>query len=760
MQNNTYIVGFPRIGEHRELKKALESFWAKKSTFTEVETVASELKKRHWNYQKEAGIEFISSNDFSYYDNMLDTSVMLGAIPKRFSTLKDEDLYFSMARGNKESVAMEMTKWFNTNYHYIVPELSLEDEYRLNSTKIINEYKEAKSLGITTKINLIGPITYLGLSKRIDGGDTYELLGKIVPIYEKLLEKISALDDEIIVQIDEPIFVKDNEVKVLSLIKPTYDALAQASKNIKIIVTTYFEHSSESTKVLVNTPIWALGLDFLYGKENLDTLELINSSDKQLIAGVVDGRNIWKNEIKKSAELLEKIAKVVSKDKIIISSSCSLLHTPFTLKHEIKMGKEIKNWLSYAVEKLDELSLLSKLFFQGVNCLNKGERQLLMNNIQANESRKSSPRIHDENVQERVDVLSKLSREGSYEERIKIQKENLAYSDLATTSIGSFPQTPEVRKARRDFKSSEISKDDYEAQMKAYIVDCINFQEECGLEVLVHGEPERNDMVEYFGEQLKGYGFSENGWVQSYGSRCVKPPFIFGDISRPKAMTVEWMKFSQSKTKKIMKGMLTGPVTILNWSFVRDDKPRDEVSNQIAVALSDEINDLQNAGIKIIQVDEAAFKEGYPLRKEKIKIYEKWAVRDFKIAVSSANINTQIHTHMCYSEFNDIIETIENMDADVISIETARSGNELLKIFKEVGYKQEVGPGVYDIHSPRIPSVNEMVKQIKLLLEVLPQKQLWINPDCGLKTRKWEEVKPSLVNMVEAVNIVRGELKV
>ncbi len=756
--NNTYVVGFPRIGEKRELKIVLEKFWAKKSSFEEVQAVASELKKRHWNYQKDAGIEFISSNDFSLYDNMLDTSVMLGAIPKRFKALKDEELYFSMARGNIESVAMEMTKWFNTNYHYIVPELSLEDNYSLNSSKIVNEYKEAKALGITTKINLIGPITYLGLSKRIDGGDTYELLGKVLCVYEKLLKEIADLDTELVVQIDEPIFVKDHEVKLLSLIKPTYDALTSVSDKLKIIVTTYFEHSVEATKVLVNTPVWALGLDFLYGEENMVSLDLIHKSNKKLIAGVVDGRNIWKNEIKKSAELLDEIAEIIPKEKIIISSSCSLLHTPFTLKYEEKMDKEIRNWLSYAVEKLDELTLLSKLFFQGVECLNKGEGTLLIQNIQANESRKTSTRIHDKAVQKRVEELSKLSREGSYEERIKVQKEVLAYNDLATTSIGSFPQTPEVRKARRDFKNSDITLENYETQMKEYIVDCINFQEECGLEVLVHGEPERNDMVEYFGEQLKGYGFSQNGWVQSYGSRCVKPPFIFGDISRPEAMTVEWMKFSQSKTKKIMKGMLTGPVTILNWSFVRDDKARDEVSKQIAVALSDEIDDLQKAGIKIIQVDEAAFKEGYPLRQEKIKIYEKWAVRDFKIAVSSANIDTQIHTHMCYSEFNDIIETIENMDADVISIETARSGNELLKIFKEVGYKQEVGPGVYDIHSPRIPSVEEMVKQIKLLLEVLPQKQLWINPDCGLKTRKWEEVKPSLTNMVEAVNIVRKEL--
>ncbi|MCD4666983.1 MAG: 5-methyltetrahydropteroyltriglutamate--homocysteine S-methyltransferase, partial [Sulfurimonas sp.] len=403
------------------------------------------------------------------------------------------------------------------------------------------------------------------------------------------------------------------------------------------------------------------------------------------------------------------------------------------------------------------ISLISKLFFQEE--LNIYELTLIEENKKANSSKKTSNIIHDVNVQERVKNISKIQRDGKYKQRIKLQKELLNYKNLATTTIGSFPQTQELRQSRRDFKNSVISQKSYETQMKAYIDECVSFQEKCGLEVLVHGEPERNDMVEYFGEQLKGYGFSENGWVQSYGSRCVKPPFIYGDISRPKPMTIDWTTYAQSKTDKLMKGMLTGPVTILNWSFVRDDKPRSEVSQQIALAISDEIEDLQKAGIKIIQVDEAAFKEGYPLRVKKIKEYENWAVRDFKLSVSTAWEKTQIHTHMCYSEFNDIIRTIEAMDADVISIETARSGNELLKIFKEVGYKQEVGPGVYDIHSPRIPSVEEIVKQIKLLLEVLPQKQLWINPDCGLKTRKWEEVKPSLKNMVEAVKIVRDELK-
>ena len=759
MSKNTYVIGFPRVGEQRELKFALEKFWAKKSDLSEVEKVAKALKQRHWEYQKNAGIEYMSSNDFSLYDNMLDMALTLGAVPKRFATLQNEELYFAMARGNKDAVAMEMTKWFNTNYHYIVPELSLDDTYTLNAQKILTEYKEAKEYGVTPKINIIGPLTFLGLSKRVDGGDTYELYSKILPVYEQLLQEIAKLDDSITVQIDEPIFVKDLETTVLSLIKPTYDTLANVSKNIKIAVVTYFEHACEATKILVNTPVWGIGLDFLYGKENFDSLELIANANKTLIAGVVDGRNIWKNDIEQSVKILQQIALHVDKENILVSSSCSLLHVPFTLQYEEKMNPEIKNWLSYGVEKLDEITLISKIFFYSKEALNSKEQEYLSANKKANISRKTSPLIHDVKVQERVKNIVKYEREGEYEQRIKIQKEKLGYLPLATTTIGSFPQTPEIRHARRQYKNGNLDQTSYENEMKKYIDDCVAFQEECGLEILVHGEPERNDMVEYFGEQLNGYGFSQNGWVQSYGSRCVKPPFIYGDISRPKPMTVEWTTYAQSKTKKVMKGMLTGPVTILNWSFVRDDMARSEVSKQIALGICDEVDDLQKAGIKIIQVDEAAFKEGYPLRKAKVQTYEDWAVRDFKLAVSSANQETQIHTHMCYSEFNDIIATIEAMDADVISIETARSGNELLKIFAKVGYKQEVGPGVYDIHSPRIPSVDEIVTQIYSLLEVLPKEQLWINPDCGLKTRKWEEVKPSLKNMVEAVRIVREALQ-
>jgi len=754
--SKNYIIGFPRIGEQRELKKSLEKFWTGESDFSELKELASTLKARHWNYQKSAGIDFISSNDFSLYDNMLDTAIMLGAIPARFKGLRSEELYFSMARGNQDAVAMEMTKWFNTNYHYIVPELSREDSYTLNAQKLLDEYREAKSQGIATKINLIGPITFLGLSKRIDRGDSYELFGKILPLYEQLIKEISLLDEEVTVQIDEPIFVKDMEPKVLSLIKPCYDTLCAAADNVKIIVVTYFEHAIEATKVLVHTPIWGIGLDFLYGEKNFESLEILAQSGKKLIAGVVDGRNIWKNDIEATVALLEKIAEHIQKKDIIVSTSSSLLHTPFTLKYEERMDAEVKNWLSFAVEKLEELKLITKCFFG--EDLNSTEREALDANRSANRSRKHSERIHDKSVQERTASIRKFERDGEYEERISLQHAALRYKPLATTTIGSFPQTPEVRKARRDFKNGDIDKQAYTKAIQCYIDECVSFQEACGLEILVHGEPERNDMVEYFGEQLKGYGFSENGWVQSYGSRCVKPPFIYGDISRPAPMTVDWISYAQSRTDKIMKGMLTGPVTILNWSFVRDDLPRSEVSKQIALAIHDEVDDLQNAGIRIIQVDEAAFKEGYPLRNGNIPAYEKWAVRDFKIAVSSAQKETQIHTHMCYSEFNDIIRTIEAMDADVISIETARSGNTLLRIFSKAGYRQEVGPGVYDIHSPRIPSIEEIVGQIRKLLEVLPKEQLWINPDCGLKTRKWEEVKPSLENMVKAVEIVREEL--
>jgi 5-methyltetrahydropteroyltriglutamate--homocysteine methyltransferase len=746
----TSVVGFPRIGEQRELKKSLEAYWSKKTEFCDVEKMAKELRARHWEYQKDAGIDLIAVNDFSLYDNMLDMIQTLGAIPKRFRDLDDKTYqYFSMARGNDATTAMEMTKWFNTNYHYIVPELALSDEYKLDISSIKSQYDEAKACGINAKINLIGPITFLAISKRIDGGDTMELFSKILPVYEELVNEINKFDSDIIIDFHEPIFVSGFE-KALLLLKDAYNTLA---KNAKVIVTTFFEHSNEATKVLLTTPIYGLGLDFVDGEENIDSLSDIAKNGKKLFAGVISGRNIWINDLEATKTKIDDILKVIDKDNLIISTSCSLLHTPFTLKYEDSLDKDVKSWLAYAKEKLDEVSTLSKMFCSDFNSNNN---VLLQANIEAVKNRKTSKKVHNDEVKQRVKNLS-TSRDTPYDERIKLQREVFKYPNLATTTIGSFPQTVEIRTTRREFKNGTISEETYEAKMKELTLDCIKFQEEIDLDILVHGEFERNDMVEYFGEQMSGFAFSKNGWVQSYGSRCVKPPVIYGDVSRPNPMTVKWSSFANDNTKKIMKGMLTGPVTILNWSFVRDDQPRSETSYQISVAISDEVKDLETAGVTMIQVDEAAFKEGYPLRKKNIPEYERWAVECFKATVSPAKATTQIHTHMCYSEFNDIIKTIEAMDADVISIETARSGNELLKIFKSVGYKQEVGPGIYDIHSPRVPSVDEMVKQIEALMEVLPKTQLWINPDCGLKTRKWDEVKPSLKNMVEAVKIVRNK---
>lgn len=751
--SKSFITGFPRIGEQRELKKALEQFWAGKCSENELKDVAHKLRKRHLQYQIDAKIDLISTNDFSFYDLMLDNMITFGAIPQRFTNLNGLEQYFAMARGSKDAVAMEMTKWFNTNYHYIVPEISYLTSFKLNAQKIIDEYKEARELTTNLKINLIGPITFLALSKSDDKSSPLSRLDELTQTYAELLTELSKLDNEVVVQIDEPIFVTDKANELADKIKPVYDKLTDVASNVKIIFMTYFEHAKEAIKELVKTKIWAIGLDFVHTKCQKSSLEILQNSDKTLFVGAIDGRNIWRSDLEEKHGLIKQILDFIPSERLYVGTSCSLLHVPFTIKHEEKLNPEIKNWLSFAVEKLQEVKLLNKLV-NGSNFCENGQCALKENKKAAN-TRKTSSLIHCQDVQNRVANLVKFERELSYEKRILLQKENLNYGVLPTTTIGSFPQTTELRQVRNAYKKGLIGKDVYEKDIKKYIDECVSFQEEIGLDVLVHGEPERNDMVEYFGEQLNGYAFSQNGWVQSYGSRCVKPPLLFGDVSRPKPMTVEWIKYAQSRTNKIMKGMLTGPVTIMNWSFVRDDKPRDEIVKQLALAIRDEISDLQDAGILIIQVDEAAFKEGYPLRKENILAYEKFAVDAFKLSVSTALPQTQIHTHMCYSEFNDIIKTIEAMDADVISIETARSGNELLKIFSSVGYKQEVGPGVYDIHSPRVPSVEEIVRQINALLEVLPKEQLWINPDCGLKTRKWEEVKPSLKNMVEATKIAR-----
>ena len=750
----TYVVGFPRIGEQRELKKALESYWAGKSTQEELQKTASELRKRHWTYQKNAGIDLISINDFSFYDNMIDAMTMLNAIPDRYKDIDNcMDRYFAIARGDANHKAMEMTKWFNTNYHYIVPELDIDMDFKASIEKIKIEYNEAKELGINPKVNFIGAVSFVKLSKIVNGSEE-EIIEKLIPVYEDLINQIKTLDENVTIQFDEPYFVTNPTQKDLDILKKVYDKLGSLAN---IFVATYFEHSNEANEVLATTPIKGMFLDFVHGSEN--SIKPLVDAGKIIGIGIVNGRNVWVNDIEKSVEFLKGIAESVESDKIMVGSSCSLLHVPYTLKYETKMDEDIKSWISYALEKLDEIRVIDRVF-RGES-LSEYEKEVLEGNKIAIATRKTSEKIHDPIVQDRVSNLTEKDKHRStpFEERIKLQRENLKYPILPTTTIGSFPQTPELRKLRRDYKNGVISEEEYKTQIKQMIKELVEYQESIDIDVLVHGEFERNDMVEYFGEQLKGVAFSQNGWVQSYGSRCVKPPLIFGDVSRPKDMTVEWITYAQSLTNKPLKGMLTGPVTMLNWSFVRDDQPKRVTAYQMAIAIRDEVEALEAAGIKVIQVDEAALREGYPLREEKRAEYEDWAITSFRITTSSVKPQTQIHTHMCYSEFSDIMDAIEAMDADVISIENARSDNSLLKIFKERGYKGEIGPGVYDIHSPRIPSTEELIEQIEAILEVLPKEKVWVNPDCGLKTRKWEEVKPSLENMVKAAKEVRAKLK-
>ncbi len=738
MQNKIEIIGYPRIGENRELKFALEQFWRGEISFEALESIASDLRKTHWQTQADSGVAKVSINDFSLYDNMLDLMVILGAIPERFCDIDDKNArYFAMARGDSNHLALEMTKWFNTNYHYLVPELRSDFKFSpIDISKISTELNEANKLGFETNIQLIGPLTFLALS-RVDEATKVALFDKILAQYEAVLSKLTGLN----ITLHEPSLARGADASELSLLKIAYDRLAPLAN---ITVATYFEHSNEATAVLVNTPIQALFLDFIHGSENIDSLDIIAKSDKKLIAGVVDGRNVWKNNLPRTLELLESIAKVVGKDRLSIAPSCSLLHTPYTIKNEAKLDKNVLNLLSFANEKLLELQELSSALFNN--------RALIY----------SEPSIARANpsVQERVAQITaeSMRRDYPYNIRAEAARELFDLPPLPTTTIGSFPQTAEVRKARRDYKDGTINHSEYDKFIKKAIADSIELQEQIDIDVLVHGEFERNDMVEYFGESLDGFAFSSNGWVQSYGSRCVKPPLLYADVSRARAMTLEYTLYAKSLTQKPLKGMLTGPVTILNWSFVRDDIPRSESLQQIALAISDEIDDLQKNNIKMIQVDEAAFKEGYPLRKSKRADYEKMALESFLLSTAVAERDTQIHTHMCYSDFTDIMPTIEAMDADVISIETSRSSNRLLKIFATHGYDKEVGPGVYDIHSPRVPSIDEIKTQIDSLLEVLPASQLWINPDCGLKTRGWSETKASLINMVEAVKKVRERL--
>ncbi len=759
-------LGFPRIGAQRELKRAVEKFWSGKIEGPELLEVCRELRAANWKRQQAAGIEHIPSNDFSMYDQVLDTSAMVGAIPKRYQwsgEIVDAATYFAMARGGKggQSVsastegvsAMEMTKWFDTNYHYLVPEFEAHQSFKLSSTKPVDEYLEAKALGIETRPVLLGPVSFLLLGKTWEEQiDPLSLLDSLLPVYAEVLSQLVEAGAQW-VQFDEPCLVLDLTETQRAACQRAYDCLSEKVGSLKIALTTYFGPLQDNLQTAVSLPVAALHVDLVRAPEQLDAVLDQLPESTLLSIGVVDGRNIWKNDFERSLALIEKTVKRIGSDRTLIGPACSLLHSPVDLNNEADLDPDIKQWLAYANQKLQEIGILTR-------CINQGRESVadeLAENQSAMNARRNSPKVHRQEVKERcVSVTeSMLNRNHVYLERQKVQEAALGLPAFPTTTIGSFPQTNEIRKARAAHKKGELTDAAYEEFLKACIAADIQYQEDVGLDVLVHGEAERNDMVEYFGEQLEGFIATQNGWVQSYGSRCVKPPIIFGDIQRKGPMTVKWSEYAQSCTKKLMKGMLTGPVTILQWSFVRDDQPRSETCQQIALAIRDEVLDLEANGIKIIQIDEPAVREGLPLRRSDWSAYLKWSVDGFRLSAAGVKDETQIHTHMCYSEFNDIIEAIAALDADVISMETSRSNMELLDAFAQFKYPNEIGPGVYDIHSPRVPTVEWMEILLEKALEVLEPRQIWVNPDCGLKTRKWEEVKPSLKNMVEAARLLR-----
>jgi len=759
----TATLGFPRIGANRELKKAIESYWKGAISIDELKQISSEIKSKNWQTQKDAGIHFVPSNDFSFYDQILDSIALFGAIPDRFKFEGgnvDLDLFFAMARGAQKDgidvTAMEMTKWFDTNYHYIVAEFNKNQKFRLSSTKIFNDYLEAKNLGIETRPTIIGPVSFLLLGKTTEDFNKLDLLENLLAAYQEVFVKLQEIGVKE-VQIDEPFLVTDLSADAIKSYISAYQKIKQFAGNIKINLATYFDTLGDNAELAFNLGTDSVHIDLVRAPEQFEEALNLVKPDQSLSLGLVDGRNIWINNLENSILIAKKAVEKLGSDRVIIAPSCQLLHVPVDLSSEKALDAELKTWLVFATQKLAEIVIIAKAA--------DGEKEQVTNEIAANKKaiadRKTSTRINNLDVQKRVSDIddSLMNRKSSYPERKEIQTNHISLPILPTTTIGSFPQTKEVRRVRAEFKAGKISVSDYEKFIKEETARTIKFQEEIDLDVLVHGEFERNDMVEYFGEQLSGFFFTQNGWVQSYGSRCVKPPVIFGDVSRPKAMTVEWAKYAQSLTKKIMKGMLTGPITILQWSFVRDDQPRKTTALQIAFAIRDEVCDLENAGIKIIQIDEAALREGLPIRKSNWAEYLKWAVEAFRISASGVGDRTQIHTHMCYSEFNDIIHAIADMDADVISIETSRSNMELLNAFINFKYPNEIGPGVYDIHSPRVPKQEEMENLLDKALSVLKPEQIWVNPDCGLKTRDWPETKLALKYMVDATKALRARLQ-
>jgi 5-methyltetrahydropteroyltriglutamate--homocysteine methyltransferase len=751
----THNLGFPRIGFKRELKFALESYWKGQSSRDDLQQVGIALRGRHWQEQSE--LDLAPVGDFAFYDQVLDMSFTLGNLPSRVRHFEGDalDNYFRVARGRSATgieghvAAGEMTKWFDTNYHYIVPEFDATTEFTLDATRLQTQLAEAKARGVKAKPVIIGPVTYLALGKAKDGSEKLALLPRLLAVYSELLTALAGAGVEW-VQIDEPILVTELEADWQNAFVRAYQALDTGG--VKLLLATYFGQLRENLPLIAGLPVAGVHLDALNARDEVAELVASSPGDRIISLGVVNGRNVWKTDLEATLEWLEPVAETLG-ERLWIAPSCSLLHVPVDLTGEEKMDGEIRSWLAFAVQKLTEIKVLA-------TALRKGRAAVAME-LAANradlDSRRKSTRVNNPAVKAAVAAITKTLglRKSAFADRARKQASILQLPLYPTTTIGSFPQTTEIRLARSGFKSGKLDEPTYSETMRREIEHAVQEQEKLGLDVLVHGEAERNDMVEYFGEQLDGYVFSQNGWVQSYGSRCVKPPILFGDISRPKAMTVEWISYAASLTDKPMKGMLTGPVTILNWSFVRDDQPRSTSCFQLALAIREEVLDLEKAGIRIIQIDEAALREGLPLRKSQWQDYLTWAIESFRITANGVEDETQIHTHMCYSEFNDIIAAIAEMDADVITIETSRSDMELLDVFETFNYPNQIGPGVYDIHSPNIPTETQIVSLMRKAAERIPPERLWVNPDCGLKTRQWSEVIPALTNMVDAARKLR-----
>jgi len=748
-------LGFPRIGAQRELKFGLEAFWRSEASAEQLHTLGTWLREQHWQLQ--AGLDYVPVGDFALYDQVLDMSFTLGHLPERVRNLPGSELdqYFRVARGRSAGdstgvAAGEMTKWFDTNYHYIVPEFTADTHFQLNPSRLVQQLAQARAQGVNPKPVIVGPVTYLALGKAKDDSNKLALLERLLPVYAQLLDTLAAEGVEW-VQVDEPILVTELDADWQHALNTAYHQLKNSK--VKILLASYFGPLLDNKYLAANLPVAGLHVDATRQRDDVQQLIGLLPAHKVLSLGVISGRNIWKTDLGATLDWLEPLAERLG-ERLWLAPSCSLLHVPVDLDSEEKLDPEVKNWLAFAKQKLQELQVLGQALNQG----RASVQAELAANAAALAQRRNSPRVHRPEVQAAVAAITAAlgQRQNPYAARAQQQAAHLRLPAYPTTTIGSFPQTPDIRRARSDFKAGRIGAADYQKAMQEEIARSVREQEALGLDVLVHGEAERNDMVEYFGEQLEGYAFSQFGWVQSYGSRCVKPPILFGDIARPKAMTVEWITYAQSLTAKPMKGMLTGPVTILNWSFVRDDQPRSATCKQLALAIRQEVLDLEKAGVRVIQIDEAALREGLPLRKSQWHEYLDWAIESFRIAANGVQDGTQIHTHMCYSEFNDIIGSIADMDADVITIETSRSDMELLDAFENFQYPNEIGPGVYDIHSPNIPTQAHIVQLMQKAAQRIPTERLWVNPDCGLKTRQWNEVIPALQAMVAAAQELRA----